>query len=297
VREPRAGEVEDPAEQADFFAAMRAEGFDLALQMHGGGRYSNVFVSRLGARWSVGLRTPDAAPLDLCLHYSYYQPEIPRLLELVGLVGAAPQSLEPLITVTDQDRAEAEQALADLHQPVVALHPGATDPRRRWPPEHFAAVGDALAADGASIVLTGSGTEQAVVAEVADRMLAPARPLVDAVTLGGLAGTYARCALVVSNDTGPRHLAQAVGAATVAIYWCGNLINAGPLTRQRHRPHVSWTVHCPVCGADTTQPPPPGAQNRCEHDPSFVSSVSVHAVRADALDLLAAEAGRRRPVG
>jgi hypothetical protein len=116
--------------------------------------------------------------------------------------------------------------------------------------------------------------------------------LVDQVSIGGLAGLYARRALLVSSDTGPRHLAQAVGAATVAVYWCGNLINAGPLTRRRHRPHVAWTVHCPVCGVPCAEPEVPAVSGgrRCPHDPSFVASVTVDAVLADALDLLASTA-------
>ena len=52
--------VEDKATQAEFFAAMRAERFDLALQCHGGGRHSNPFVAQLAARHTVGLRAADA---------------------------------------------------------------------------------------------------------------------------------------------------------------------------------------------------------------------------------------------
>jgi hypothetical protein len=103
---------------------------------------------------------------------------------------------------------------------------------------------------------------------------------------------------VVSNDTGPRHLAAAVGAATVGIYWCGNLINAGPLTRRRHRPHLSWTVHCPVCGRNCTEPELPAVHRGrgCPHDESFVASVAPTAVLADALDLLAGAAGEAAAV-
>lgn len=55
---------DDPAGIETFFAGMRAERFDLAVQLHGGGRHSNPFVRRLGARVTAGLRTPDAEPLD-----------------------------------------------------------------------------------------------------------------------------------------------------------------------------------------------------------------------------------------
>jgi ADP-heptose:LPS heptosyltransferase len=299
VRQPSGEETEDETRLAAFFKRMNAECFDLAIQMHGGGRYSNPFVRRLGARRTVGFRAPDAAPLDISLRYALYQPEVLRLLELVGLVGAVPGSLEPVVAVTERDRKEADHALAGLPRPVVAIHPGATDVRRRWPAQNFATVADVLAASGASVVVTGSAGERDVVQDVIGRMRAKARALVDATTIGGLGGIYSRCLVVVSNDTGPRHLAQAVGTATVAVYWCGNLITAGPLTRRRHRPHVSWTIDCPTCGVPTAMPEVPAdpSGRRCEHNPSFVASVSVDAVIADALDLLSTEAQPAQPSG
>ena len=86
---------------------------------------------------------------------------------------------------------------------------------------------------------------------------------------------------MVGNDSGPFHLAAAVGAATVGVYWCGNLINAGPFTRTRHRPLASWRLDCPVCGTDCTRA-------TCDHTASFVAGVSVEDVVEEALDLLAA---------
>jgi ADP-heptose:LPS heptosyltransferase len=289
----------DPGALPGFFRRMRAESFDLGLQMHGGGRFSNPFLTRVGARCTVGLRTADAAPLDLTMPYAFYQQEVLRFLELVALVGAAPVTLEPRVSLLRRDEAEADAALAGVAGPVVALHPGATDERRRWPAASFAEVGDGLAAQGARVVVTGSAAERHVVHDVVRRMRHPAAPLVDAVSIGGLAAVYARCSVVVSNDTGPRHLAAAVGTPTVGIYWCGNLINAGPLTRTRHRPHLSWTVHCPSCGRDCTEPELPAAHRGrgCPHADSFVASVSPAAVLADALDLLATGTRTSKEVG
>ena len=286
VREP--AEDEDPAAVEAFFAAMRAERFDLALQLHGGGRWSNPFVRRLGARHTAGSSTVDAEPLDRTVRYAFYQPEVVRFLEVVALVGATPVVLEPRLALRDRDEAEVAAVLVGGPEPVVALHPGARDGRRRWPAEHFAAVGDGLADRGARVLVTGSAAERAVVGAVVDRMRHPAEPLVGAVSVGGLAALYARCAVVVSNDTGPRHLAAAVGAPTVGVYWCGTMVNYGPLTRTRQRVHVSWTVHCPVCGADVTEPelPAPHRGRGCEHDASFVASVDPAAVLADAVELL-----------
>ncbi|MEW9555599.1 glycosyltransferase family 9 protein [Nonomuraea sp. NPDC050783] len=267
-----------PAPQ-ELVGRLRGRRFDLAVQIHGGGRHSNPFVRRLGARVTAGFRTPDAEPLDLWLPYLYYQHETLRFLEVAALVGAEARELEPRLAVTAADRAELAAVLGEPPPGLVALHPGASDPRRRWPARRFAAVADRL---GRPVVVTGTREEAGLVAEVVAAMRRPATPVVAALSIGGLAALYERCALVVSNDTGPRHLAAAVGTATVGLYWCGNLINAGPLTRARHRPLVSWTLTCPCCGASGVDL----RAERCEHDASWLAAIPVDAVAEQAEDLL-----------
>jgi ADP-heptose:LPS heptosyltransferase len=263
---------------------------DLAVQLHGGGRWSNTFLLDLGARCTVGARTPDAAELDRCLPYRYYQHEVLRALEIVGLAGAPPTAFEPHLATTGRDRDEGGAALAGLPTPVVAVHPGASDARRRWPAHRFAAVAAALVRQGCGVVVLGSRAETATVDEVTEgaRQLASrpgaVRPLAGSLTLDGLVGVLAGCAVLVGNDSGPRHLAQAVGTPTVGVFWIGNVINAGPFGRTRHRVHPSWTSRCPVCGLDCTSP----HGRRCDHDVSFVSDVRTQDVLSDVLELLAA---------
>ena len=261
--------------------ALRGERFDAAVQLHGGGGYSNPFVAALGARLTVGLRAPGAAALDLSVPYYYYQPEVFRYLEVVALLGASPTGYEARLAVIDRDLEEAYPVLDGLPDRFAVLHPGATDARRRWPAERFSKVGDRLAAAGAAVVVTGTGDERALTAEVVGLMRRPALDLCDRLSLHGLIGLLSRCAVAVSNDTGPIHLAAAVGAATVGIFWCGNMVNGAPLTRTRHRPFPSWQANCPVCGRHTSEP-------RCEHDDSFVTDVGVEEVAEAALQLWAA---------
>lgn len=272
------GIAEHSAELECFFEAMTRERFDLALQMHGGGRYSNPFVLRLGARMTVGLKTPDAAPLDRWIPYIYFQPEILRYLEVVSLIGAREVVLEPHISLIEEDLQEAHSVVPMSEKPLVALHPGAGDPKRRWPPEKFAAVGDALAGMGAQVVVTGTQGEQDITEAVTTAMKAEAQNLCGRLSLGGLTGLLSRCRVLVSNDSGPLHLAAAVGTATVGIYWCYNLINAGPMTRLRHRPLVSWRLTCPMCGADSSRA-------SCAHRASYVADISTEEVIAQSVDL------------
>ncbi|MDN5751276.1 MAG: glycosyltransferase family 9 protein, partial [Pseudonocardia sp.] len=276
-----------PAAELDgFLSALRARRFDLALQLHGGGGASNPLVAEFGARCTAGLRADGAPALDRWAPYRYYQPETERFLEATALVGADGPARLPRLTVLAAEHEQAARLLPG-DGPWVALHPGATDPRRRWPAERFAAVADQLVADGVRPVLVGAADER----PVADAVLAAARcaplDLTGATDLGGLAGVLARCALVVADDSGPLHLAHAVGTPIVGLYWCGNAINAAPARRATARPLLSWTVLCPECGTDCT---PAGHPHRvgegCEHRPSFLTQIPVAEVLDEARDLL-----------
>ncbi len=258
---------------------MRAERFDLALQMHGGGGFSNPFVEKLGARVTAGARAPGAPPLDRTIPYVYAQSEYLRDLEVAGLVGAGVTTLEPNLQVTSKDLAEADEKLPEDDRPLVALHPGAGDPRRRWPAEKFASVGDSLAEAGALVTMVGVEEDRTLISSAIGAMSHEALDLCGELSLGGLVGVLSRCEVVISNDSGPLHLAVAVRAATVGIYWGPNLVNAGPPMRAWHRPTLSWTAECPVCGAGLFG-------DECGHTESVVGGISVEEVSAYALDLL-----------
>jgi ADP-heptose:LPS heptosyltransferase len=102
--------------------------------------------------------------------------------------------------------------------------------------------------------------------------------------LGDLAALLARADVVLANDSGPRHLAQALGARTVGIYWAGNALTSAPLGRGRHRVHLSWTTHCPSCGADVTQVG--WTAPRCPHDECLVAGIRPEDVYEDVRSLL-----------
>jgi hypothetical protein len=126
--------------------------------------------------------------------------------------------------------------------------------------------------------VVGTATDQ----PLADRLLATldgdATDLTGQLGLGGLAGLLKQTTLLVGNDSGPRHLAAAVGTATVAVHWGVSLGSYGPLYRARHRAPTAWRLHCPICGAN-------GLQEDCRpfHEASFVADVTVDEVLAEAV--------------
>ena len=291
IRE-EAGQDEDARGTADFFARMRAKHFDLALGFHGRGVAANPFLSRLGARVTAGLTSDGAAPLDRELPFDYYQSEVVRYLEVVALVGAPPVTLDPAVAILTADRKEVNTFLDRLpgfrpDGPYVVLHPCAVDVRRMWPAPYFAAAGDAFAARGYQVLITGSEADQPVVSSIVEAMRRKGFAAAGGLTLGGLAALLADSVLTIASDTGPLHLARAAGARTVGIHWAPNLINWGPVTRSRHRAAVSWQMPCPQCGVVPNNPYPfePQAEG-CKHLVSFVQDVGVMEVLHLADELL-----------
>ena len=282
----RDGGTEDRAATADFLGRMRGRAFDLAVQLHGGGRNSNPFLLELGARHTVGSRTEDAVALERSLPYAYYQHEVVRALEVVGLAGAVPLGLEPRLRLTPDERRRRELRRPD--RPTVVLHPGATDPRRRWPAAQFAAVASGLVADGVRVVVIGDADDRPAAAEILRRVDDPDGSVTARAgeqTLPELVQLLLDSDLVLANDSGPRHVAAALGLRTVGIYWVGNAVNASPLGRGRHRVQIAFTPTCPVCGVDITQVG--WTAERCAHDDSIVADVPPARVLADVRALLA----------
>ncbi len=272
--------LRDTPEQAEFLSAMRERRFDLAVQLHGGGKNSNPFLLELGAAHTVGSATEDAPGLERTLPYVYYQHEMIRGLEVAALAGASPQVLEPELTVLDAERRHGREIVGDGAEPLLIVHPGATDPRRRWPTGHWIDVAARAVAEGWQVIVVGGAEDQgdgeAIVAGVRDRVPTVrherVRSLAGDLTLPQLLGVFTCAEVVAGNDSGPRHLAAAVGAKTVGIYWVGNAFTASPLSRHRHRVLMSWVTRCPVCGIDITQVG--WTAERCAHDPSIVAEVT-----------------------
>lgn len=123
--------------------------------------------------------------------------------------------------MTEAQHHKADELLQDVQGDFILLNPGANRADKRWPAERFARVADTLASShhGLSIVVNGSANER----EVIDEVLAAAKtPLIDLSkrggTLGSLKAVIARAKLVLTNDTGPRHIAAALGTPVMTLF-------------------------------------------------------------------------------
>lgn len=161
--------------------------------------------------------------------------ETQRQLDLVAAVGATCRDRRLRLCVPPKVRQQVlsrlEQRGLDLAAPWIVIHPGASAPSRRYPAERFAAACRTLAADhGCQLVFTGSAAERPLVQSIMAAAQAPALSFAGETELAELAALLAAAPLLISNNTGPVHLAAAVGTPVVDLY---------ALTNPQHTP---WEV-------------------------------------------------------
>lgn len=205
-----------------FVAAVQARRFDLLLQMHGSGTHTNALVALFGARRLAAFHPPEQAPapaIDVAVPWPSQGHESDRLMGLVRALGVEADEDGPEFPVRDEDRARLRQLWPQgpAARRYAVLHPGAQLPSRRWPPERFAEVGDALAGQGLAVVITGTAAERPLVNEVRRGMKHPAHDLAGRTGLWELGALLEQAAVLVSNDTGVTHIAAALRTPRVVV--------------------------------------------------------------------------------
>lgn len=227
-----------------FARSLRRRRFDTALILHSTDRV--VLMSWLaGIRRRVGYARRLGWLLTRRLPYVKREGEKHEMeynLDLLRLIGVEPgEGRELSVPILAWQESRVEELLrwkgAGAGEPLVVLHPGASCPSKRWPAERFARVGDHLASQRGArvVVLTGRGEEQQGRA-VARQMRQPAIEILGAFGLGETAFLLKKARLLVSNDSGPVHLAGAVGTPVISIFgrWGGGLspVRWGPTGRE-----------------------------------------------------------------
>ncbi|MEW5986203.1 MAG: glycosyltransferase family 9 protein [Chloroflexota bacterium] len=144
------------------------------------------------------------------------------------------------------DRAAVTQRLVDElnwlgDAPLIVIHPGGgqnpvrPDASKRWPPERFALLGNHLArAHQARVLLVGATNERPLAQTIAGLMSSPAVNLAGRLSLGALGALGEVADLYVGNDTGPTHVAAAVGCPTLAIFGPSDPAVSAPYATKGH---------------------------------------------------------------
>ena len=225
--------------------------FDLVIDLQGLLR-TGLMTAATRAAYRIGLETAREGS-----HWSLTQ-VIPgtgrnvaaheRYLRVVDALGADRRHCQTIISVSMADQIWAEQQLRDLPRPIFAVHPGARWETKRWPVEQFAEVtARAVREWQAGVLILGSPAEQSDAERLVERLqeLSPqaaVRNLTGQTTLKQLTGLLQRVDAVISNDSGPMHLAAGLGTPTLGIFTCTSAVRSGPAGSQHET--VSTALPC-----------------------------------------------------
>ena len=273
-----------------------ARGYDLAMNFEPDIR-SNFITAAVGAHWTAGFASGGGGPLlDLSLPFDTTQHTADNMVSLVRAASrewAETASAGDLHLQLDDDvRHRAAERLADLRSPIVGMHVAGGRAIKQWPLDRFAEVARWLVQERhASVVLTGGPDDRAPNALVRTKMHPAAALDVAGASLVEAAAILERCDIVVTGDTGPMHLAHAVGTPVVAIF--------GPSDPQRYGPRglrdrvVRVDLPCAPCNRIRQPPARCVGALQAGGAPDCLSGVPVTAV-LDAIDDVIAGLGAPR---
>ena len=209
-----------------FFAlGLRKKNFDLAIHLHPTNR-CHVISFLAGIPQRVGYDIKCGFLLTKKIPHTKQEGkkhEIDYTLDVVRSIGIEVRNKELYMPIIK----EAEEKISGLLQQeglsgqdrLVVLHPGASCLSKRWPEERFAMLGEKLIENyGVKVALVSGPNEVEIVARTAKLMGHHAINLCGKTSIGELAALLKRAELFISNDSGPVHMAVAVGTPVIAIF-------------------------------------------------------------------------------
>ncbi len=218
-------------------AALRAEQFDLALDVQGLFR-SGVLAWLSGAPTRVGFANGrEGSPWFYTNRVQIQDPNVhavDRYLSIMGALGVGPPKKPRFqFKLLDEDVATV-RAICHRHgfavdRPWIAMSIGARWPTKRWPLTAFAAVVDQLHESQLDpIVIIGSSDERRDTNQLRALTASPFIDLCGEIPLGCLPTLLSSASAMVTNDSGPMHIAAALGVPVVAMFGPTSAIRTGP---------------------------------------------------------------------
>jgi lipopolysaccharide heptosyltransferase I len=239
-----------------FISEVRQQHFDLVLDLQGLLR-SGLMVAASGARRRVGLST---AREGATWFYSDVVPvanfdsmhAVDRYWLVAEALGAGDGPKRFRVPLADNARLWAAEALAGCPRPWLGIGPGSRWITKRWLPDHFSVLArSAQQKFGGTVIFVGGHDEAHLSQAVAAQLLGPWRDLTGKTTLPQLAAVLNDVDVLLANDTGPLHLATALGRPVVAPYTCTRVVLNGPYgaaanaVETRVWCHGSYLKRCP----------------------------------------------------
>jgi len=222
-------DVRDWKGRARLLRRLREGKFDLFIELPNQqsrprDELRNMIVAKLaGCRYAVGFHVSQHAL------FLREQTLLPQVREAERIYGAVSRELyldgyqDVRLRVCGAYQAEIGELLQgfgiDDSEPFVVMHAGAKRQTNQWPGERYARVADEIIGRWRTqVVLTGSQAEQPLIDHIVERMREKPAVLCGRIDLPRMAALLQRSCMYVGNDTGPMHLAAAVGTPTVSIF-------------------------------------------------------------------------------
>jgi len=230
--------------------------YDLAINFEPDIR-SNLILAASGAAWTAGYRSGGGGSLlDVAIDYDTRAHTTDNARRLVSTVfhAALPDDVSPTLVVPSESHQSGSRLLVGVDAPLIGIHVSGGRAVKQWPPERFAEVGRRLVdATGATIVLTGVAADRGLVEQV-KATLPPSRvvDIAGHADLLTLAGILERLDLLITGDTGPMHLAVAVGTPVVVVFGPSDPARYGP--RGPYDRIVRVDLPCSPCNRIRTPP-------------------------------------------
>lgn len=216
-----------------LYFSLKKKGITDVLHFHTSQRPILALASVLGASRIVGTKGIqkglDSLLTDPLTSTDIH--EIERRLKIIQHIGATWTDPSLELFISPEDELEADQFLSQLnlpsYLPIVSIHPGAKDLFKQWAPSQFIDLGNRLIQHlGCQILITGNPSEKALVTQIADQI--PGAIAVTHLKLRAFAALIKRIKLMITNDTGPMHIAFAMRTPTVALFTPTNPNLCGP---------------------------------------------------------------------
>lgn len=220
-----------PDDFAELEAQLKPQRFDLAVDLRKHLSTRDI-LRHTGARYLAGFDYMGQFPyLDIALEWDGDKTlqrkrahVVDDLLSLIATIGAATESDRALMRPSPEPTPVAD--LPDhirplFDKPVVAIHPGAGNITKQWPEEHFSALIDLLVErNDVNVLLVGGPDEVEIADALMESVLHPeaVASMAGQTSLVALPKLLAACVLYIGNDSGPKHIAAAMGLPTIGIH-------------------------------------------------------------------------------
>jgi heptosyltransferase-1 len=236
-----------------FLKELRQKHFDLVLDLQGLFRtaffaYQSGCPRRYGmsiAREGAGMfYTQKVKPLTDTFHLIDYYNRI--VTQAGGKILRTDSKITPSVSATTSLRSKlAAGGLTD--KPYAVLIPGSAHQSKCWPTRRFAAIAEKISDEfNLSVVGAGIASEKILVEQLRQNTSVPILNLAGQTTIPELAALLKQARLVISNDTGPGHLAQALKTPTVLIFGHTNPLRVGPYHKPENVAAVEPTHRGPA---------------------------------------------------